>query len=76
MSARALMSITCVPNLFSAHRGCPEGTHPSYVMFDGAEPVVKGSLLFGVTPKDFIVPVGIERRVYVNEVYGFVGYLA
>ena len=36
-------------------------------------PVFKGALLLGLAPKDFVVAVGIERRVYVNEVNAGVG---
>ena len=37
--------------------------------------VIKGSLLFGLTPEDLIGPVGIERRVDINEVDGGIGQL-
>ena len=35
--------------------------------------VFKGALLLGLAPKDFVVAVGVERRVYVNEVHAGVG---
>jgi hypothetical protein len=52
------------------------GAHPMDVMLNRAEPVVKRALLFGVTPKDFVVPVGVEWRVDVDEVYALVGEVA
>lgn len=36
-------------------------------------PVFKGALLLGLTSEHFIIPVGVERRVYVNEVNAGVG---
>ena len=31
-------------------------------------PVFKGALIFGLAPKDFVVAVGVERRVNVNQI--------
>ena len=38
-------------------------------------PVFKGALLLGLAPKDFVVAVGVEGRVYVNEIHAGVGQL-
>ena len=32
-------------------------------------PVFKGALLLGLAPKDFVVAVGVERRVYVDQIH-------
>ena len=37
--------------------------------------VFKGALLLGLAPKDFVVAVGVEGRVYVNEIHAGVGQL-
>jgi hypothetical protein len=38
--------------------------------------VVEGALLLGLSPEDFVVAIGVERRVDVDEVYAGVGQLA
>jgi len=35
--------------------------------------IFKGALLLGLAPKDFVVAIGVERRVNVNEVNAGVG---
>jgi len=37
--------------------------------------VFKGALLLGLAPKDFVVAVGFEGRVNVNQIYAGVGQL-
>ncbi len=38
--------------------------------------VLEGALLLGLAPKDFVVAVGVERRVNVDEVHALIGQLA
>jgi len=37
--------------------------------------VFKGALLLGLAPEDFVVAVGVEGRVYVNQIHASVGQL-
>jgi len=37
--------------------------------------VLEGALLLGLAPKDFVVSVGVEGRVYVNQIHARGGQL-
>ena len=37
--------------------------------------VFKGALLLGLAPEDFVVAVGVEGRVYVNQIHAGIGQL-
>jgi hypothetical protein len=44
------------------------GKHVVDVRLRGLVPVLKGSFLLGLAPKHFVITVGVERRVYVDQV--------
>ncbi len=49
--------------------------HVVNVSLGGFVAVFKGALLLGLAPKDFVVAIGVEGRVNVNEVNAGVGQL-
>ena len=51
------------------------GPHELDVSLRGFMPVVKGPLLFRLAPENLVIPIGIERRINVDEVDAGVGQL-
>jgi len=49
------------------------GAHEVNIGLGGGVAVVEGSFFLRLTPEDFVIPIGIERRVDVDEVNAPVG---
>ena len=51
------------------------GAHEFDVRLGGLVAVFEGAALFGLSPEDFVVAIGVEGRIDVDEVYAVVGEL-